>query len=58
MAIKSQMTPLRNKQHIDELKEPRSGRAVTDLFPEELGQAKSATTTSTHAKQANKHYKE
>ena len=52
------MTPLRNRQHIDEPKEPCSGRVVTDLFPEELGQAKRGTTTSAHAKQASKHDEE
>jgi hypothetical protein len=52
------MTPLRNQQHIDELKEPWSGRVVTDLFPEELGQAKRRTTTSAHTEQASEHNKE
>ena len=56
VASEIQITPFR-KENISISQNDHNWREIPlDLFPEELGQTKSATTAMTQAEQANEHY--
>ena len=55
VAIKIQIKPFQKERNPISQNDCNSREILPDLFPEELGQTKSATTALTEAEQANKH---
>jgi hypothetical protein len=55
VAIKIQIKPFQKERSPISQNDCNSREIPLDLFPEELGQAKSATTALTEVEQANKH---